>query len=493
MEEKEKNQEQQNTIDLGVLWHNLVPYLRRFWWLLLLLALLGGGLMFLRVWRSYTPMYRSEAVFSVSVSTSNNSDILSYSYYYDNAAANQAVSTFPYLLNSDVMRELICQKLGTGYINGNISASSVPSTNFFVLSVTSQDPNSAYDIAMAVMEIYPQIAQQVIGDIQLVVSQEPSVPGAPYNAFSWKSSAVKGALLAVLAGLAVLVLLASTRHTVLSSSDVKRMVNLPCLAHIPSVSVKQRKRSKAAGLLITRQEPDSAFSESFRLLRLKLLRALDADDKVIMFTSSVPSEGKSSIAANTALSLAKEGKQVLLIDGDLRSPSIKELLGFSSPSEGLGEYLADKSRKDGVDCLRFGSTSLVVLAGTKSVSNPAALLRSKKLAATLERARGIFDYIIIDTPPCIMADASVFAALSDKVVYVIRQDYAMSSQIFDCIQSFSDNGARICGFVLNCSSRSGSAGGQGYGYGYGYGGKYGSKYGGYGYSREKSTDRADRK
>ena len=305
MEEKEKNQEQQNMIDLGVLWHNLVPYLRRFWWLLLLLALLGGGLMFLRVWRSYTPMYRSEAVFSVSVSTSNNSDILSYSYYYDNAAANQAVSTFPYLLNSDVMRELICQKLGTGYINGNISASSVPSTNFFVLSVTSQDPNSAYDIAMAVMEIYPQIGQQVIGDIQLVVSQEPSVPDAPYNAFSWKSSAVKGALLAVLAGLAVLVLLASTRHTVLSSSDVKRMVNLPCLAHIPSVSVKQRKRSKAAGLLITRQEPDSAFSESFRLLRLKLLRALDADDKVIMFTSSVPSEGKSSIAANTALSLAK--------------------------------------------------------------------------------------------------------------------------------------------------------------------------------------------
>ena len=92
-----------------------------------------------------------------------------------------------------------------------------------------------------------------------------------------------------------------------------------------------------------------------------------------------------------------------------------------------------------------------------------------------------------------MADASVFAALSDKVVYVIRQDYAMSSQIFDCIQSFSDNGARICGFVLNCSSRSGSAGGYGYGYGYGYGGKYGSKYGGYGYSREKSTDRADRK
>ena len=76
MEEKEKKQEQ-NLIDLGVLWHNFVPYLRRFWWLLLVLAMLGGGLMFLRAWRSYAPMYRSEAVFSVSVNTTNSSDIRS--------------------------------------------------------------------------------------------------------------------------------------------------------------------------------------------------------------------------------------------------------------------------------------------------------------------------------------------------------------------------------------------------------------------------------
>ena len=485
--EKEKNEEQ-NLIDLGVVWRNFVPYLRRFWLLLLILAVIAGGVKYVRIKRSYVPMYRSEAVFSVSaVGSSSDSDILSYSYYYDNAAAKQAVSTFPYLLSSDVMRELLCQELGVSYINGSISASTVNGTNFLVLTVTSADPQSACDIARAVMTVYPQIGQKVIGNIQLVVNQEPAVSDAPYNSASaWHRSVAVSALKVILAGLAILLLLAFTRRTVLRAEDVKKMVNLPCLARIPAVSVKQRKRSKAAGLLITRQESDSAFCESFRLLRLKLLRALDEGDKVIMFTSSVPSEGKSSIAANTALSLAKDGKQVLLIDGDLRSPSIKALLGLSTPSEGLGEYLSEKSTKEGIDCLRYGDTKLVVLAGDKAVANPAPLLRSKKLGSTLDRARNIFDYIIIDTPPCVMADASVFSKFADKVVYVVREDFALRSQICDCIQSFGDNGVDICGFVLNCSTRHSSGKSYGYGYGYGYGKKYGSKYGGYGYSKDKS-------
>lgn len=482
MEEKEKKEEQ-NLIDLGVLWHNFLPFLRRFWLLVLVFAVLCGAYKYVRLRRSFTPMYRSEAIFSVSVgSSATNSDLYSNGYYYDNAAAKQAVSTFPYLLSSDVMRDLLLEELGTSYINGSISASTISGTNFMVLTVTSADANAACDIARAVMEVYPQIGRKVIGDIQLVVSQEPSVATEPYNSFVWHSSVAKSAVMGLILGLGVLVLLAAMRRTVLNSDDVKKRVNLPCLAHIPAVSVKQRKQNKSAGLLITRQDSASAFCESFRLLRLKLLRALDENDKVITFTSSVPSEGKSSVAANTALSLAKEGKQVLLIDGDLRSPSIKGLLGLTSPSEGLGEYLADKSGKEGIDCLRFKDTNLVVLAGTKAISNPAALLRSKKLEATLTRARGIFDYIIIDTPPCVMADASVFAALSDKVVYVVRRDFASRSQVLDCIRTFSDSGAKICGFVLNCSKGGGS--GKSYGYGYGYG--YGKKKSGYGYGSSKS-------
>ena len=483
--ENEKNEEK-ISLDLGVLWRNFVPYLRWLWLLVLILAILAGVRSYIRITRSYRPMYKAETVFSVSTAgTSNESDIFTYSYYYNNTAAKQAVNTFPYLLNSDVMRELLCLELGPSSINGSISASLVDGTNFFVLSVTSADPQAAYDIIQAVMKVYPQIGQKVIGDIQLVVTSEPAVPTAPYNsAAAWHRSVAVSAAKGGALGLALIFLLSLTRRTILSARDVKKVVSLSCLAHIPAVSVKQRKRSKAAGLLITRLESDSGFCEAFRLLRLKLTRAMEENDKVIMFTSSVPSEGKSSIAVNTALSLAREGKQVLLIDGDLRNPSIKGMLGLSSPSQGLGEYLADKS-DNGIDCLRYANTKLVVLAGNKAINNPAPLLRSRKLANTLDRARGIFDCIIIDTPPCVMADASVFAKYADKVVYVIREDFARSSQVYDCLQSLIEGGAKVCGFVLNCSSHQGSGSSYGYGYGYGYGKKYGGKYG---YGKEKTKD-----
>ena len=126
--------------------------LRRFWAVVLALTVLGGGLMYFRTVRSYRPMYQSEAMFSVSVHYSGTTDLSGYSYYYDKAAAKLVTETFPYLLQSESTQELIRQKLGVNYINGSISSSSVADTNLFALTVTSSNPQDAYDIVRAVME-----------------------------------------------------------------------------------------------------------------------------------------------------------------------------------------------------------------------------------------------------------------------------------------------------------------------------------------------------
>jgi len=105
---------------------------------------------------------------------------------------------------------------------------------------------------------------------------------------------------------------AALRRTGSSTGDVKRLVSLTALASIPRTAPKRRKNGPQQGLLITRMQTDSAFCEAYRLLRLKLLRQLKDEDKVIMVTSSIPSEGKSSVSVNLALSLAREGKKVLL-------------------------------------------------------------------------------------------------------------------------------------------------------------------------------------
>lgn len=471
------NKDEMTYIDLRVIWQKLRPILRRFWVLLLILTVLGGVLSFVYAKVRYSPRYQCEAVFSVTANEGGSSGLLNYSYYYDNTAAQQAVSTFPYLLNSDVMREQIRQELDSPVINGEISASSVSGTNFFVLTVKSGRAEDAYDIIRAVMEVYPQVSRKVIGDTQLVIDREPILPTEPYNRFAWHRTAAKGAAVGLLLGLVLLTTQAMLRRTVMSTGDIKKVMNLNCLTRVPNVTMKKRKSSTAASLLIPLQEPDSDFCESFRMLRLKLQRQLTDEDKILMVTSTVPSEGKSSMAVNIALTFAQAGKKVLLVDGDLRGPSIKSILGITEPSQGLEEYL--RAAEQMPQLLRYQDSDLYLIAGDAPVSNPNALLRRRVLKQIMLPLREAFDYIIVDTPPCeVMVDASALSALADKVVYVIREDYATVSRICSSVQSLSDSGADICGYILNRTAGHSSR----YGYGYGYG-KYG--YRGYGYGKKE--------
>ena len=255
-----------------------------------------------------------------------------------------------------------------------------------------------------------------------------------------------------------------------STGDVKRLVSLPCLASIPRTAPKRRKSGPRQGLLITHMQTDSAFCEAYRLLRLKLLRQLKPQDKIIMVTSSIPSEGKSSVSVNLALSLAREGKKVLLIDGDLRGPSDKALLGLTKPSDGLGQCLSGSLGQ--VHFLRYEDTSLYVFAGSEPIHTPMNLLQYDKLEALMNTLRPMFDYIVLDTPPCaMMADALALSRHVDRVIYVIREDFAATTQIFEGVQALAGADSRMVGFVFNCATNvRGSASGYGYGYGAAYGG-----------------------
>ena len=472
-------------IDLAGMLRRLLPCLRRYWALVLALMVLLGGMMAIRAVQSYHPMYRSEAMFSVSVSSSGQTDIDSFSYYYDNSAAQQAVDSFPYILNTRLMRELICQKLGTSYINGSISSRSMAGTNCFVLSVSSSDPQAAYDILCAVMEVYPQVSRQVLGETQLSVSREPVVPTAPYTTLSWKRPLVVGTAVGFLLGMAALVVMALLRRTVVRPEDVQAIVNLPCLARIPLVQRKQRRSGAEVPLLITKQPSDSAFCESHRLLRLKLLRQLTEEDKILLVTGSMDGEGKSTLATNLALMLSRDGKRVLLVDGDLRVPTLKDLLGLHKPSLGMGEYLSAPTSS--LKLLRYGRDNLFVLAGDQPVENPTQLLQRELLEQLFVPLRDMFDYIILDAPACnVTADVSALCLHADRVIYTIREDMATTAQIYDGVQSLGDAGANLCGFVFTCSTAVSSGSGYGYGYGYGYS-RYGSRYG-YGHEKSRKSD-----
>ena len=436
---------------------------------------------------NYTPMYQSRAMFTVSSGYSSD-DILSYSYYYDNEAAKQLAAAFPYMLGTDVMNELVKNELGVSYINGSIRAEAVADTNLFVLTVTSSDPQDAYDILEAVIASYPRVALYMVDYSQVIMKSEPTVPTAPYNSFSWKGSAVKGGMLGLgLSCLAALVL-AMMRKTIFSAADLKASANVPILASVARTSAKKRRSGKGM-ISLTHAGVDPDFVEAMRGLRIKLLRAMtEPGAQVILVTSTLPGEGKTTISANLALSLASSGLRTVLIDTDLRKQDTKAAVGVNDTRPGLPEYMTDSNIKVASMLSPVPGSSLEVICSTAAKRRPP--MNAHKLEQLIERLRPDYDYIVLDTPPCgIISDAKFICRCADAIVYVVRHDYASRNQIVDSMQELADQKAKLTGCVLNDTPAVSHS--KRYGYGqYGYG-KYGygkTGYKKYGYGRDKAGD-----
>ena len=477
----------QNYIDISELLSRFFRELKKLWIPAIIVTAAFAVLFALRAKMNYTPMYQSRAMFTVSSGYSSD-DILSYSYYYDNEAAKQLAAAFPYMLGTDVMNELVKNELGVSYINGSIRAEAVADTNLFILTVTSSDPQDAYDILEAVIASYPRVALYMVDYSQVIMKSEPTVPTAPYNSFSWKGSAVKGGMLGLgLSCLAALVL-AMMRKTIFSAADLKASANVPILASVARTSAKKRRSGKGI-ISLTHAGVDPDFVEAMRGLRIKLLRAMtEPGAQVILVTSTLPGEGKTTISANLVLSLASSGLRTVLIDTDLRKQDTKAAVGVNDTRPGLPEYMTDSNIKVASMLSPVPGSSLEVICSTAAKRRPP--MNAHKLEQLIERLRPDYDYIVLDTPPCgIISDAKFICRCADAIVYVVRHDYASRNQIVDSMQELADQKAKLTGCVLNDTPAVSHS--KRYGYGqYGYG-KYGygkTGYKKYGYGRDKAGD-----
>ena len=474
-----------------VLLHNFLTAARHLLWLVLLLSIGVGAVVYVREDRSYAPLYSSSAVFSVKASYFATTDITSSSVYLDKNAALTLSRTFPYIINSENTHMLLCAELGTSRLPGTVTAYSTADAGLFTMTATSSNAQSAYDLLLATIKIYPQAASSILGDTQIDIINLPLEPSTtPIAQNNALSIALKYALIVVLIGLLGIFLLSLTRRTIHSSEDLRKLVNLKCFGYIPLIKLKKHTNKTNLSITITNPRVGSSFNESIRTLRVKILKALKAKNaRVLMVTSTIPSEGKTTVATNLALSLASEGKRVILIDGDLRKQSLKSGIGITQPSDGLVEILSGTSKN--FRLLNIPDSTLLLLSGDMTTDQPQPLLDTPRMQQVLELLREKLDYVIIDTPPTgILSDAATIAKYCDATLYVVRQDLANSTQILNAIQSLVSVGTDIIGCVLNQTqagttrygygSKYSSYGYNNYGYkGYGYKG-YGYKYSSYG-------------
>jgi capsular exopolysaccharide synthesis family protein len=271
-----------------------------------------------------------------------------------------------------------------------------------------------------------------------------------------------------------------------SPAEIRRRLGLPVVGHIPPIRTDLPIDNPALkGLepdmepvIVTHLRPKSIEAEAYRGVRTQLYFSTQgAGHQVIQVTSPNPGDGKSTLAANLAVSIAQSGKRVVLIDCDFRKPRVHKIFHIEKPDVGLASVINGDCEL-GTAMRTSPIENLSILPCGPRPQNPAELLTSPEFQTVIDQLRDQFDFVIIDTPPVLaVSDPAVVAPRVDGVLLVFRMTKKARPTAERAREQLAALGANVLGVIVNGTGRSKEDGyGYGYGYNYGYGYQYQYQY-----------------
>ena len=488
-------------------WVQTEPYcvFRQVWrnlWMVLMSAVLFAALAYAATVLLLHPSYSCAATFVV---TPRNS--------YQGSAATVTASTaeqFATLLSGPTLVSRV-QRLGGADVEGaSVSSSSVSGTNLVQLRTTGPTPRSAYYMCIGILDHYEDYTQYVFDSVILETVSAPTVPDKSAFRATQRRTILIAAPLGALLMAALLALLCITSGTIQTIDGARSQVDGKLLVTLNHQrkrrTLKSLMRRRKTSLLISNPTTSFLYVETMHQLRAQIEHSSRAHGcKTFLVTSVSENEGKSTVAANLALSLARRHKKVLLVDCDLRK-SAQHLIFEASAEKGvtLNALLKGELAPEAlVKALHYRKAeNLFFLFASNVKRHSAELLGSGQMKQLLSVLRDNFDYVVLDSSPMgFFTDSEVLSDLADASMLVVRQDVLTDKTINDAIDSLSRCKARFLGFVFNdvhtFNIAAGIVGGRryGYGYGYGYGRSYGYAYGsgkahekyGYGYGSDRES------
>jgi len=422
--------------------------LRKRWFVIVVLAALGGAIGYAQA-ATGTPVYRStSSVYLTPTRGDTVSEFVQGANYTQNLVQSYVqIATTPRVLDP-VVDELGLETTGRALAK-RVTADSPLNTMIIEISAVSFDPQASADIANAAADSLAE----TVGDLsptyadggaslQLTVLAEAVAPRAPFAPRPRLDGAVGvalGTLLGVLFALAV----AQLDTRVRTAKDLPTSPARATLGQIPYASSLGR---HPRALL---EDPHSPLAESYRRLRTNL-QFLDVSRKLRCFvvTSSVPGEGKSTTSVNLALIVAEKGVRVLLVDADLRSPSIASICGLEGAA-GLSAVLIHEADIEDV-AQPWGARGLHVIAAGQVPPNPSQLIDSDAMDEFLQRAGELYDLVILDTAPMLaVTDAAVLARRTDGALVVARSRKVKRPDLVEALASLDTVGATCLGLLVN--------------------------------------------
>lgn len=306
------------------------------------------------------------------------------------------------------------------------------------------------------LDLYQQIYLQLLGSLEQVrlarLQNTPSVvqieeavqPSSPVRPLPLRNGML-GAAVGLMLAFGIAFGIEYMDDTLRSPSDVERVLGLPVLGYIADM-----KQLKEHSKLYVAAHPRAPVTEAFRTLRSNVeFSGEESPPRTILVTSSRPGEGKTTIASNLAAIYAQAGKRVILVDADLRRPSIHRALGLPNRL-GLSTLFRDSVKPDQVwKYWNAASRGMYVITSGALPANPAELLGSEKMLHLMADLRQRADIIIFDGPPMMLADAQLVSALMDGVILVLQPGKSPSDEARSTLEQLRRSGAKVLGTVFN--------------------------------------------
>ncbi len=405
-----------------------------------------------------TPRYKSSAsVILGKVSSASNGEVLESEKDITMSDLNlnsSLIDTYSELVRSRSIMESVSQRLNhtisVDSLMESVSVARVGSSDLLQVTATNNDPVIAKNIVTEVVDVFSEYVKEIYKIENVYIIDQPSIEYVPYNI-----NHVRDIAISILMGLIISILYvyiySFVDNTVKSSKDIEELLNVKTLINIPFDKNKKEE-------LITVNDSKSIISEAFKTLRTNI-QFSNVDLKgaqTLLITSCLPSEGKSYVSANLAITFAQAGKKVILVDSDMRRGRQSKIFKVSNMN-GLSNYISNIDSNGmeinwnlGEYIKRTDIKNLNIITAGSVPPNPAELLASARLNELIESLKNYYDIIIFDGAPILpITDSLILGRVLEKVMLVAENNKTKKDNLVKAKSNIEDVGGKVIGIALN--------------------------------------------
>ena len=445
------------------------------------------------VWLSYTyvPEYTTSTTFVVTEKAGTGDVLTSLK------SAEETAQRFVEVLDGSLLKKAVKEGLELEEFTARTHCSLIPSTNMVTLTVTAGTAYESFLTMKSILKNYPSVSDYLVGSVYLEVMEQPALPTAPSNRINMRHPMTLSFMGVAIFLIAVIGFFSYNRDTVKNYAQFNDKVDAYSCGvifherksgkkHVSRIGYyiseffdiffrRPDKSKKEVSMLIDNPTRSFRYVESSKMVAASVRARMDlAKAKVLLVTSVTENEGKSTVAANIALSLAEEGKTVLLIDADYRKPSQHLIFGLDEDRAiNFSKYLGNKGAKIPRPA-RYKNSLLLIMANNYAFDNADSSHVQENMKRVVDFFKKKMDYVILDSAPMgLISDTESIASLADRSLLVVREDMVLAPHINDIIDELSKSGAPVAGAVFSDATPR-KIGGSDDVYS-GYGGSYGTR------------------